>query len=90
MKLNAERFLPFLPEPYVSVEQYCAAEVEPVGRECEQVHVVALAEAIGARIEIEYLSAATRGQVVRSCFGPDAGPLVELLYRPGHYDVLYR
>jgi len=90
MKKNLERFEPFLPERYVTVAQYCAAEVEPVGKECEELEITALCDVLRVRVEIEYLSSKTRGQEVRNAFGPDDGPVVHLLYRPGHYDVLYR
>lgn len=34
---------------------YCQREVEPMGKECEQVHVIALTEYLGIAVRIEYL-----------------------------------
>ena len=89
MKLNPDQFLPFLPEPYVDVAAYCSAEVEPVNKECEQLEIIALCEALRVRVLIEYVSAQSRGKGVVNEFGPSDASVVHLLYRPGHYDVLY-
>lgn len=96
MKINAERFFPFLPPggKWTTVEQYCAREVEPQGKECEDLHILALCETMGVRVIIEYLSAATTDAKTAANslvkFGPeDAKIKIKLLYRPGHYDLLY-
>lgn len=34
---------------------YCQREVEPMGRESEQLHVTALTEALGLRVLVQYL-----------------------------------
>jgi hypothetical protein len=34
---------------------YCQREVEPMGKECEQVHVIALTEYLGVGVCIEYM-----------------------------------
>ena len=68
---QAARFLPFLSDDVahqlVAVDEadaaaasqailrYCQQEVEPMGRECEQVHITALAEALNVVIRVEYL-----------------------------------
>jgi hypothetical protein len=60
MRKEAERFAPFLGEGFGlsasdDVEAYCKREVEPMGKECEQIQIVALIEYLGVVTEIEYL-----------------------------------
>lgn len=90
LKQDPERFLPFLPEGFYDIAQFCQKEVEPMGRECEQVQVLALAEAVGVQVQIAYLDGRD-SQVQQHTFGPEDCPVtLTLLYRPGHYDILYR
>lgn len=122
---QGSRFLPFLSddvtistvltggesdeEVALAIMNYCRAEVEPMGKECEQVHIIALAELLGVVISIEYLDGhafeVDRGlsrvvfnesEVVRGAAQGERRRLeyfaahpVCLLYRPGHFDILY-
>lgn len=87
LKSDPDRFLPFVTTPGLDMAQFCQREVEPMGQECEQVQVLALAEATGVQVTIDYL---VQEQVTRHVFGPeDAKIRLHLLYRPGHYDILY-
>lgn len=84
------------------IGDYCAKEVEPMGKECEQVQIMALLEVLhGVDICIEYLDGRPfidhpPHVTLRSSIPPNdtAGSpsriTVTLLYRPGHYDILYR
>ncbi|KAJ0401198.1 hypothetical protein P43SY_007617 [Pythium insidiosum] len=97
LKRNAEQFQPFIEGLYpgLTVEQFCAAEVEPMGKECDQPQVIALTEALQVGVKIEYLDGnAAEGQDLQNYVcgsSPPGEPSihVHLLYRPGHYDVLY-
>ena len=56
------------------------------------VGVLALAEAFGVMVNIEYLDGrelVDGGSLVMHSFG-DGGLQITLLYRPGHYDILYQ
>lgn len=87
IKAHADRFAPFIGDEFADVERFCHVEVEPVNVECDQVQIIALTEALGVAVAIEYLDAS--GAPSRVVF-PDGGePFVTLLYRPGHYDILY-
>jgi ubiquitin thioesterase protein OTUB1 len=91
LKRHAERFLPFLQE-HASVDEFCAKEVEPMGKECDQVQIIALTEYFGARVFAEYLDAGGADATLAHEFGAaESGALctMHLLYRPSHYDVLY-
>ncbi|GKY96662.1 hypothetical protein MPSEU_000625800 [Mayamaea pseudoterrestris] len=116
LKLNAERFLPFVLNGEASeststmmnassdnnsksyanqvMHQFCATQVEPMGRECEHLQIMALAEAMHCRVVVEYLDGHS-DKVTRHAFGPSDKAssslyTIHLLYRPGHYDILYR
>jgi ubiquitin thioesterase protein OTUB1 len=102
LKRNEERFEPFLPAPYTSVQAYVSSEVEPQGKECEELEINALCDVLAWPVVVEYISAKTH---TTSTFGPPitttatttttttgggGGPTpICLLYRPGHYDILY-
>jgi ubiquitin thioesterase protein OTUB1 len=99
MKANADRFAPFVEgmSPGMTVDRFCAEEVLPMDRDCEQLQIIALTEALQVRIRIEYLDGATSigGSLTHHDFpesdgaGGVAAPLFVLLYKPGHYELLY-
>lgn len=95
LRSDPDRFGHFLDDPYVGdVDTFCRKEVEPMGKECGPVQVIALAEALAVNVRIEYLDGRPFvDKLARHEFGPaadQAGTSVTLLYRPGHYDILYR
>jgi ubiquitin thioesterase protein OTUB1 len=90
LKRNADTFLPFLVAQGLDMQQFCARHVEPMGQECDQLQVTALAEAMQVQVNIEYLDGHSADVKCHS-FGPtDAKLQVTMLYRPGHYDILYK
>jgi ubiquitin thioesterase protein OTUB1 len=63
-----------------------------MGKECDQPQIAALTDALGVRVQIEYLDGSTgAGEALQSyvCGPSDEQVGVYMLYRPGHYDVLY-
>lgn len=89
LKRNADRFLPFIMESALDMEQFCARFVEPMNQECDQVQVMALAEAMQCQVTIEYVDGRHEGDnVIAHTFG-EGEYHIHLLYRPGHYDILY-
>jgi ubiquitin thioesterase protein OTUB1 len=90
LKSDPERFVHFLEGDYFDVPTFCQREVEPMGKECGMVQVLALAESLGVQVEIEYLDGRDTKPTKHS-FGPeDTKTTLTLLYRPGHYDILYK
>lgn len=86
----------------LSVEQFCRRFVEPMGEESDHVHIVALTDALGVPIRVIYLDRSEGGEEDGAPnthdFAPSeskeggAGgglPAVHVLYRPGHYDIIY-
>ena len=56
MRSEEERFSPFISDALCpNMESYCKREVEPMGKECEQVHIIALTEYMGVSVQIDYL-----------------------------------
>lgn len=105
LKQHADGFLPFIEDIVLynnDIGDYCAKEVEPMGKECEQVQIMALLEALhGVEISIEYLDGRPfdghpphmdlRSNIPpNDVSGSPTRMVVSLLYRPGHYDVLYQ
>ncbi|CAM9172449.1 unnamed protein product [Discosporangium mesarthrocarpum] len=93
LKLHSDsRFLPFLTQAE-DMYSFCQREVEPMGKECEQVQIMALCEHLAIPVRIEYLDgqdfSGTLGNIVLPYLDRTGPPAVTLLYRPGHYDVLY-
>lgn len=82
---------------YNDVTDYCKREVEPMHRESEQVHIIALSSVLKMPIRIVYMDRGGEdGKVNEHVFSDMiteqqtvATPKVNLLYRPGHYDILY-
>jgi ubiquitin thioesterase protein OTUB1 len=103
MKSNPDRYLPYiLVENYNDVHSFCSREVEPMGKECGMVQVSALAECFGVRVVIEYMDGRMGlggERLVHHVFGGEVDDdsdvnkeertSITLLYRPGHYDILY-
>ncbi|MEE6525059.1 hypothetical protein FKM82_024845, partial [Ascaphus truei] len=74
-----------------SVKEFCQQEVEPMCKESDHIHIIALSQALSVSIQVEYMDRGEGGSTVTHVFpeGSDP-PQVFLLYRPGHYDILYK
>ena len=56
LRRHAERYVPFIMDDcFIDMATYCQQEVEPMGKECEHVHIAALIEYIRVPVTIEYL-----------------------------------
>ncbi|KAL3932167.1 MAG: hypothetical protein SGARI_004035 [Bacillariaceae sp.] len=47
VKAHGDRFLPYLEEEHMDINQFCQTSIEPVGSEATMVPIVALAECLG-------------------------------------------
>ena len=72
-----------------TVVEFCNIEVEPMYHESDHIHITALCATTGIPCRVMYLDRGTQKEAVAHDFPDDKAPLVHLLYRPGHYDVLY-
>ena len=91
LRMNQERFEGFT-EGYATVVDFCKGEVEPMDRESEQMQIMAMAEVFQIKVNIIYLDRSEKDECAQIVYPIDyAGPdfTIHLLYRPGHYDLLY-
>ncbi|KAL1995544.1 hypothetical protein VTN49DRAFT_1731 [Thermomyces lanuginosus] len=92
IKLNPHRYQAYLPMP---IDQYCATRVETVKSEIDEVGLQALVHGViqdsGMAVEILYLDRSQGDRVTPHMLTPDRAAIstIRLLYRPGHYDLLY-
>jgi len=94
LRLNPDLYGPFLEPPYYdNVLLFCSQCIEAFGRDADHVGILALARAIQVGVDVSYLDRSDTGEepIVHE-FRPDdwreGDEKVELLYRPGHYDIL--
>ncbi|XP_072348713.1 ubiquitin thioesterase OTUB2-like isoform X2 [Scyliorhinus torazame] len=88
LQKRSEFFELFL-EGGVSVKDFCTQEVEPMAMESDHIHITALTQALNLPIQVEYMDK-TDTEVNHHVFPEGSKPLVYLLYKPGHYDILYK
>ncbi|EEA19537.1 ubiquitin thiolesterase (OtuB1), putative [Talaromyces marneffei ATCC 18224] len=92
MKLNQPRYQAFLSMP---VDQYCVTRIEPAKTEIDEVGLQALVDSViegsDIAVEILYLDRSQGDAVTPHLLTPNRQNLatIRLLYRPGHYDILY-
>uniref|UniRef100_A0AAY4ABR3 ubiquitinyl hydrolase 1 n=1 Tax=Denticeps clupeoides TaxID=299321 RepID=A0AAY4ABR3_9TELE len=73
-----------------TVREFCQQEVEPMSKESDHIHIIALAQALDVAILVEYMDRGEGGTVNHHVFPEGGDPRIFLLYRPGHYDILYK
>lgn len=89
LQKNYEFYQHFI-EGHASVKDFCSHEVEPMYKESDHIHITAITEATGISVCINYLNRGDGEQVTKHNFPDHLEPKIFLLYRPGHYDVLYK
>ena len=91
LQQNAEFFQNFI-DSGKTVSEFCSTEVEPMYQESDNIHVSALVADSGVRIRIVYLDRGGDGLKTSVIDFPEPGsdPDIHLIYRPGHYDILYK
>ena len=89
MKLNPEEFQAFLPSGFNTVDSFVRSEVDPMFKDCDVIQVVACTKAFEVPVKIVYLDRSDGDLVIHSFGGEDNENSVYMLYRPGHYDLIY-
>ncbi|PIO71489.1 hypothetical protein TELCIR_06614 [Teladorsagia circumcincta] len=91
LKEHSEEYAPFIEDS--SLADYCTTEIESMWKDADHLAVTGLVNAIGQSIRVQYMdqNAAPNGGLYYD-FPPDRteAPRITLLYRPGHYDLVYR
>jgi ubiquitin thioesterase protein OTUB1 len=92
LQTHEDEFLPFLAADgnYGSIADFCRREVDPMYKESDQLQITALTEQVGIPVEVFYLdrSDAASANVIRTA-GNFSDFYVTMVYKPGHYDILY-
>ncbi|KAI1288333.1 Ubiquitin thioesterase OTUB1 [Halotydeus destructor] len=89
LQKNEEFYSNFI-EGHLSVKEFCQHEVEPMFKESDHIHIIALTTACDVSVCINYLDRSGTGDKVSIHTFPEGSePRIHLLYRPGHYDILY-
>lgn len=73
-----------------TVQEFCKQEVEPMYKESDHIHVISLTRHLGVGVRVQYMDRGSGGRVNAHDFPEDRPPRIHLLYRPGHYDILYQ
>jgi len=90
LQLEGEFYQNFM-EGGATVASFCSTEVEPMYRESDHIHIIGLTAAMGVSVRVVYLDRGDGSSPVHHDFPEVQGeePALHLLYRPGHYDILY-
>jgi ubiquitin thioesterase protein OTUB1 len=59
-----------------------------MGKESDHIHITSLTQALGVPVQVVYMDRG-EGNTNLHVFPEDSKPSITLLYRPGHYDILY-
>ncbi|KAK5937840.1 hypothetical protein PMZ80_009969 [Knufia obscura] len=93
MQLHPDDYEPFLEMP---VDQYRVARIDPANQEIDQIGLQALTHAVigaaGFGLEVLYLDRSVGDEVNAHQFSQSqqGNQTIRLLYRPGHYDIIYK
>jgi len=88
LKSNAEFYQNFIAEQ-LTVDEFCSLEVEPMYKESDHIHIIGLSRVLGVGVRVEYVDRGSH-QTTHNFPDEESTPIVILLYRPGHYDILYQ
>ena len=88
MQTHADEYSPYLVD-HASVKAFCVAEVDGMDREVDAPQILALCREMRVAVHIEYLDN-SEGPLNGYVIPEGKTPLVTVLYRPGHYDIIYR
>lgn len=72
-----------------TIEEFRHQEVEPMYKESDHIHIIALCTALSVGVRVEYMDRGDGGTVKAHDFPEGKTPKIFLIYRPGHYDILY-
>lgn len=72
-----------------TIEEFRHQEVEPMYKESDHIHIIALCSALDVCVRVEYMDRGDGDKIKAHDFPEGKQPKVFLLYRPGHYDILY-
>ena len=95
LKSNAELYEAFILDSFPDLQAFISSQVEPMNVESDQIHIVAMANALNCSFKIANLDHSVvedNGINYHEILPSEGEDLFQiyLLFRPGHYDVLYK
>lgn len=86
-----QMFAPFLAADGLTVKEFVHREVEPLDKEVEQIQIMALCQAMDIPLKVAYLDRSVGTLNFHDILDshPKAAAALCMLYRPGHYDLIY-
>lgn len=93
MQLREDHYQPYLE---ITVAEYRVGRIDPTNQEIDQIGLQALTDAVisaaGFALEVLYLDRSMGEEVTPHQFVEhrEEKPTIRLLYRPGHYDIIYK
>lgn len=88
---DADFYSNFIEGNYTSLSDFCKKEVEPMYKESDHIHIIAICAALGCAVRVEYMDRGSHTEVIAHDFPESTNnPPIFLLYRPNHYDILYK
>ena len=89
LKENAQEYEIFVSDRFPSIQEFIASQVEPMNIESDEIHIVCLCKVLKVCCRIYNLDN-SEGDINSHLIGDESSGLqLSLLYRPGHYDILY-
>lgn len=76
-------------EGHRTVVDFCHQEVEPMYKESDHIHIIAACAALCTGVRVIYMDRGIGNKCTEHDLPEGCTPTVHLLYRPGHYDILY-
>ena len=87
LQRHSEQYSPYLVDQ-PSVAAFCQSEVDGMDKDADALQILALTTEMGVPVHISYLDA-TDGPLRGYVIPEGMERVVSVLYRPGHYDILY-
>jgi ubiquitin thioesterase protein OTUB1 len=90
LRENSDDYIPYLTSPFTSIDDFCRKEVEPMHRESDQIEITALAHKLRVSVNVYYIDRSSEQFANVIKIGPTpSSEVISLVYKPGHYDILY-
>ncbi|ORE08941.1 cysteine proteinase [Rhizopus microsporus var. microsporus] len=97
LRIHSAEYEPFIVDEMISIDEFCSRNVEAFGSESDHLQIIAISKAMDIPIHIVYLDGGMEDKATVHEFWPTEKDELErtkipikLLYRPGHYDILYQ
>ena len=88
LQSHPDDYAPYMVD-HPSVKAFCTAEVDGINREADAPQILALCSEMQLAVHIEYLDN-SQGPLHGYTLPEGKEAVITVLYRPGHYDIIYK